>query len=174
MRKGLIHIYTGEGKGKTTAAVGLAIRAKSRRLRVLFAQFMKGNKKGGELELLESLSIKTKRFNRVLSPYFYPDIDKEKLKRETNKSLKNIKKIMSSDDFDLIVLDEFNCLIPEGLLTENEAVDLITHKPERLELVLTGRGATERLIKAADYVTNMKMIKHPFSKGIMARKGIEY
>ncbi|MBI5188866.1 MAG: cob(I)yrinic acid a,c-diamide adenosyltransferase [Nitrospirae bacterium] len=173
-QRGLIHIYTGEGKGKTTAAIGLAIRAKSRGLRVLFAQFMKGNKKEGELELLENLSITIKRFDRVVSPHFYPNVDKEKLKSEANKSIRNIKKIMSNNDFDLIALDEFNCLLAEGLLTEDEALDLITNKPEGLELVLTGRGATERLIEAADYVTEMKMVKHPFSKGIRARKGIEY
>ncbi|MBM4135267.1 MAG: cob(I)yrinic acid a,c-diamide adenosyltransferase [Nitrospira sp.] len=174
MRKGLVHIYTGEGKGKTTAAVGLAIRAKSRGLRVLFAQFMKGDKKGGEIELLKKLSIKTKRFQRVLSPYFYPNIDKEKLKFETYKSLKNINKIILSNDFDLIVLDEFNCLIQEGLLTENEALELISNKPANLELVLTGRGATKRLIEIADYVTEMNGVKHPFYSGISARKGIEY
>ncbi len=74
----------------------------------------------------------------------------------------------------MLILDEFNCLLAEGLLTDEAAVDLILNKPEQLELVLTGRGATKRLIEAADYVTEMKIVKHPFSKGIKARRGIEY
>lgn len=85
-----------------------------------------------------------------------------------------IKKIMQKESFDLIILDEFTHLIPEGLLTEKEAIDFISNKPETLELVITGRGAPENLIATADYVTDMKMIKHPFSRDIKARKGIEY
>lgn len=81
---------------------------------------------------------------------------------------------MQNERFDMIILDEFNCLLAEGLLTDNEAIDFISHKPEHMELVLTGRGATKRLIEAADYVTGMKMLKHPFSRGIRARRGIEY
>ncbi len=173
-KKGYIHIYTGEGKGKTTAAIGLAVRAKSRGLRVLFVQFMKGGINGGEIEMLESISVTTKKFDKVLSPHFYPDIDKEKLKTEVKTALDFIKKAMSENNFDLIVLDEFNYLILEGLLTEDEALDLISHKPEDIELVITGRGATEKLIEAADYVTYMKMLKHPYTAGIKAREGIEY
>ncbi len=81
---------------------------------------------------------------------------------------------MEDKKFDMIVLDEFNCLLDEGLLTEGEAIDFISNKPVDLELVLTGRGTTKKLIQAADYVTEMKMIKHPYSKGIRARKSIEY
>lgn len=174
MAKGLIHIYTGEGKGKTTAAVGLAIRAKSRGLRVLFAQFMKGGTNTGEVKVLKDIGVTTKKFSKIRSPYFYPDIDRKQLKKDVNEAIVYIKKIMKDGKFDMIILDEFNCLLAEGLLTEDEALDLITHKPEGLELVLTGRGATKRLLEAADYVTEMKMIKHPFSKGIKARIGIEY
>lgn len=174
MAKGCIHIYTGEGKGKTTAAIGLAIRAKSRGLRVLLAQFMKGITNIGEINILKNISVTTKKFPKIRSPYFYPDINRKQLKKDVNEALGYIKKIMKDGKFDMIILDEFNCLLSEGLLTEDKAVDLISHKPEHLELVLTGRGATKRLIQTADYVTEMKPIKHPFSKGIKARKGIEY
>lgn len=174
MAKGLIHIYTGEGKGKTTAAIGLAIRAKSRGLRVLFAQFMKGGTNMGEVKVLKDIGVATKKFSKIRSPYFYPSIDREQLKKDVKEAIVYIKKLIKDERFDMIILDEFNCLLAEGLLTEGEALDLITHKPEQLELVLTGRGTTKRLIQAADYVTDMKMIKHPFYKGIMARRGIEY
>jgi cob(I)alamin adenosyltransferase len=171
MKKGLIHIYTGDGKGKTTSAVGLAIRAKSRGLRVLFAQFMKQNT-GGETKLLEQLSIKVLHFENVLSPLFHPNIDKNLLQEQARNALQSIKSMLNQ--FDLAVLDEFNCLLPEELITEEEAVTFLKEKPEEVELILTGRGATERLKQLADYVTEMKTVKHPFQKGIKARKGIEY
>lgn len=174
MQQGCIHIYSGEGKGKTTAAVGLAIRAKSRGLRVLFAQFMKGSADRGEISILKKLSVTTKKFPQIHPPYFNPDIDREKLRKEVIKALEYTKKVMKKGNFDMVILDEFNYLLAESLLTEDEAMDLISHKPDHLELVLTGRGATKRLIQTADYITDMKMIKHPFSKGIKARKGIEY
>ncbi len=174
MQKGYIHIYTGNGKGKTTAAIGLAIRAKSRGLRVLFVQFMKGGTEAGEISLLKKLSISTKKFSKILSPYFHPEADRATLKKEVANALMSIKKIMRKESFDLIILDEFTHLISEGLLTEKDAVDFISDKPGALELVITGRGAPENLIAVADYVTEMKMIKHPLTSGIKARKGIEF
>ncbi len=174
MKHGCVHIYTGEGKGKTTAAVGLAIRAKSRGLKVLFVQFMKGGADSGEINILKNISVTTKKFSRIRSPYFYPDINRKQLKKDVNEAVAYIKKIAAGAGFDMLILDEFNCLLAEGLLTDEAAVDLILNKPEQLELVLTGRGATKRLIEAADYVTEMKIVKHPFSKGIKARRGIEY
>jgi cob(I)alamin adenosyltransferase len=174
MAKGLIHIYTGDGKGKTTAAIGLAIRAKSRGLHVLFTQFMKGRANTGEISILKDIGVTTKKFTKVRSPYFYPDIDRKQLKKDVNEAIAYIKKIMKDGKFDMIILDEFNCLLYEGLLTEDEVINLISHKPDHLELILTGRGVTKRLISIADYVTEMKMLKHPFSKGTKARRGIEY
>jgi len=173
-KKGCIHIYTGEGKGKTTAAVGLAIRAKSRGLRVLFAQFMKGRASTGEVNILRDISVTVKRFYRIRSPFFYPDIDMEQLKKNVDEALAYIKRVIQRGRFDVIVLDEFNCLVDEGLLSEDRAINLLSNRPANLELILTGRGVTKRLIQTADYVTEMKMIKHPFLKGVRARKGIEY
>lgn len=174
MLKGYVHIYTGCGKGKTTAAVGLALRAQSRGLRVLFVQFMKGGKTISETKLLEQCAVTVKKFNSVRSPLFDPDVKKSYLKKHMFKALDDIKKIMIKKDFDVIILDEFLCLLSEKLLTDREALDFISHRPFETELVLTGRGAPKKLIQAADYATEMKMLKHPFSKKVPARKGIEY
>ncbi len=172
MDKGLIHIYTGDGKGKTTAAVGLSIRAKSRGFKTLFVQFFK-ERSGGEPFLLNDIGISTIIFDKVKSPFFNPSIDKIKLKKEVNKALSSLKKVFSENKYDLIILDEFICLITEGLLSENKAVKFIESKPDRLELVLTGRGASDKLISIADYVTSMQNIKHPYERNIRVRKGIE-
>lgn len=171
---GLIHVYTGEGKGKTTAALGLALRAKSRGFKVLFAQFMKSSVRSSELQMLKKLSICIKNFDSVSSPLFSPGTDRIKIRENVMTALNHLKKIMASDDFDLIILDEFNCILSESLITDEEAMDFIARRPERLELVLTGRGATDRLVDLADYVTYMKSVKHPFGKGLKARKGIEF
>lgn len=174
MSKGCIHIYTGEGKGKTTASVGLTVRARSRGLRILFVQFMKGGATPGEINLLRDIHVSIKKFSKIRSPYFNPDIDRKQLRKYVDEAITYIEDVMNNKNFDMIVLDEFNCLITEGLLSEDRAVKLISSKPANLELILTGRGATKRLIQTADYVTEMRVIKHPFSKGIKARKGIEY
>jgi cob(I)alamin adenosyltransferase len=171
--KGLVHIYTGEGKGKTTSAIGLAIRARSRGKKVLFAQFFKERDSLSELSLLEKLGIDTVVFDTIKSPFFHPAISKSFLRDEVIKALEFLKRIFSEQRPDLVVLDEFICLVSEQVLTEQEAVLFIVEKPEKIEVVLTGRGATDRIIALADYVTNMQNIKHPFDRGIPARKGIE-
>jgi cob(I)alamin adenosyltransferase len=174
MDKGLIHIYTGDGKGKTTAAVGLAVRAKSRGLKTLFAQFFKENKSGGEISHLDAIGVNTFVFDKIISPLFNPSIDKNLLKDEVKKAFACLKDIFSEEKFDLIILDEFICLIREGLLSEDEVIKFLRDKPDSLELVLTGRGASERLIDVADYVTYMQKIKHPYKNNIKGRKGIEF
>jgi cob(I)alamin adenosyltransferase len=171
--KGLVHIYTGEGKGKTTSAIGLAIRARSRGKRVLFAQFFKEKDSVSELSLLEQLGIDTLVFDTIKSPFFNPSISRDFLRAETLKALEFIKNLLSGQKPDLVVLDEFICLVSEQVLAEQEAVTFLAEKPEKIEIVLTGRGATDRIIGLADYVTNMQNIKHPFDRGIPARKGIE-
>ncbi len=168
----MIHIYTGEGKGKTTASVGLAVRARSRGLRVLFAQFMKPDVKGGELELLGGLSVEVRRYPGIKSPLFNPGLDREELKARSLEALSEI--IDMAGSFELVVIDEFNNLVGAGVLTEGEAVDFMKRFPAGTELVLTGRGATEVMWREADYVTYMKSIKHPLTKGRSKREGIEY
>lgn len=171
MQEGYIHIYTGDGKGKTTAAVGLALRARSRGLRVLFVQFMK-REAGGEADLLEALSITVRRFNNVLSPFFEPGADRESIMLEARKALGSVRQMLAG--FDLAVLDEFNVLLSEGLLSKDEALRFLEARSPGTELVLTGRGAPGWLLELADYVTEMKAMKHPFSSSRKAREGIEF
>ncbi len=170
--KRFIHVYTGEGKGKTTAAVGLAVRAKSRQLKVLFAQFMKSEHNGGETALLKELSVDVRIFKEIKSPLFYPDID---VKQMREMAIKRLNEILSvANRYDMIIIDEFNNLVRSKILPEEYALEFIDRFPEETELVLTGRGATEEMIARADYVTYMKAIKHPHKEGLSAREGIEY
>ena len=171
--KGLIHIYTGEGKGKTTSALGLALRSRSHGKRILFAQFFKEKDEQSELSLLERLGVKILVFDTIKSPLFYPSIDKGYLRDEVKKALDVLQELISSNAFDLVVMDEFICLVSEDVISEKKAIVFLQKKPISLELVLTGRGATERIMAEADYVTYMKHIKHPYDRGIKARKGIE-
>ena len=171
--KGLVHIYTGEGKGKTTSAIGLAIRARGRGKKILFAQFFKEKDSPGELALLEQLGITTIVFDAIKSPFFNPDINRDYLREEVKKALRQLHIYFLEEQPNLVILDEFLCLVSEDVLREDEAVSFIAERPVNIEIVLTGRGATEQIISLADYVTNMQNIKHPFDKGISARTGIE-
>ncbi|GAB4390282.1 MAG: cob(I)yrinic acid a,c-diamide adenosyltransferase [Thermodesulfovibrionales bacterium] len=171
MQEGLIHVYTGEGKGKTTAAAGLALRARSRGLKVLFAQFMK-EAPGGEVDLLEGVSAEVARFRGVLSPFFHPEVDRAALRREAQKALEALGPRLG--EFDLVVLDEFVGLVSAGLLEKDEALGFLRAKPPETEVVLTGRGAPQWLLEEADYVTEMRAVKHPFARGMSAKKGIEF
>jgi cob(I)alamin adenosyltransferase len=174
MNKGLIHIYTGNGKGKTTSAVGMSVRARSRGLRTLFVQFFKEPDSGSEISLLSTLGIDTLVFDQVKSPLFHPEIDKPSLREESKKALSCLMRLFEENEFDVIVLDEFICLVAEGILTEEETIEFVRNKPDSAELVLTGKGATDKLIGLADYVTFMQNIKHPYEKDMKARQGIEF
>ena len=174
MKKGLIHIYTGGGKGKTTAAVGLAVRARSRNFRVLFSQFFKEKNFKGETDILKQIGVDVHIFRTVKSPLFNPTAGRNDLKKEAKKALSYLKKIFSENRYDLIILDEFLCMISEGLISEDEAVKFIRSKPGSLELVMTGRGLFPKIADEADYLTFMKEVKHPYKKNIRARKGIEF
>ncbi len=175
MAKGMIHVYTGEGKGKTTAAFGLAIRAAGQGKKVLILQFLKSRvKDSGVIKILSKSRIKVVKFKGQISPLFDPGVKLSNLKESIKKAITiSIKKI-KSDFYDVVILDEFNTLLRNGFANMRDVNALLEVKPERLELVFTGRGAPKELIKSADYVTEMKMIKHPFNKGFKARKGIEF
>lgn len=171
-KTGLLHVYTGNGKGKTTAAVGLAVRAKSRGLRVLFAQFMK-NIEGGETELLRGLGVEIMRFKDVVSPHFNPDAPKSDIRRHALSAMVELAGAVKG--FDMAVLDEFIHLVQLELITEAEAREFICSRPAGLEMVLTGRGAPKWLLDEADYATEMRNIKHPIHGGaVKSRNGIEY
>ncbi len=172
--KGLIQVYTGDGKGKTTASIGQAIRAKGHKFKVCFVYFFKNPKDFpyGEVELLKGLGIEVVSFVPH-HPHFYKNITAEQIREECLKAIESIKEIFQKG-YDMLILDEILITIRDGFLKEEEILDLLEKKPESLEIILTGRGATKKVIERADLVTEMKKIKHPFNRGVKGRKGIEY
>ena len=175
-KSGLLHIYTGEGKGKTTAAIGLAVRAAGNGMKVLFVQFLKGGEESGELKIFKKIqeNIEVIRFDQRHPIFFKKGDTKEGLVNAAKDALNLIDEKIKSGKYNLVILDEINNVVSQGWADVNELKDIIRKRPEGLEIVLTGRGASEELIEIADYVTDMKAVKHPFKKGIKARKGIEY
>ncbi len=175
MAKGLIHVYTGDGKGKTTSAIGLAVRAAGHNKNVLILQFLKSRTRDrGEIAVAKKCGITVIKFKGQTSPFFNPEVTLSMLKKAVKESISVSLEKIKSNDYDLIIMDEFINLISTEYATMADARKIIKAKPERLEIVFTGRGAPKELIKIADYVTEMRMIKHPFSKGLKARKGIEF
>ena len=169
--KGYIQVYTGNGKGKTTAALGLALRAVGAGLRVYIAQFVKGTDYS-ELNAVERLSdvITLKQYGLGFFVNREPNDDDIRAARE---GLKEIRDIMCSNTYDVVILDEANIAAGYHLFSVEDLLDFIGAKPENVELVITGRRADPRIIKAADLVTEMKEIKHYYHRGIKARIGIE-
>ena len=175
MPKGLIHVYTGDGKGKTTAAFGLAMRAAGHGKRVLILQFLKSRTKDpGERTIAAECGIKVIKFKGQTTPLFDPTIKRSDLKHNIKEAIGVSIKHIKNGDYDLIVLDEFNNLFRDGYATVEDINNVIKVQPEGVELVFTGRDAPKELIEIADYVTEMRMIKHPSSNGVTARKGIEF
>jgi len=174
-KKGLIQVYTGEGKGKTTAAVGLACRARGYNLKVCYIYFHKQPDRFGygELKSLRKLGVNVFGFAKK-HPHFYKKINSADIHKECLKGIKFIKRIFERDEYDLLILDEILISLRDGFLEEKELLDLFGFKPENLEIILTGRGATQKIIKKVDLVSEIKKIKHPFDYGIKGRKGIEY
>lgn len=173
--KGLIQIYTGNGKGKTTAAVGLSIRAISHGLNVCYIFFHKDpdSWEYGELRILKELGVEVYGFAKK-HPYFSGVINEGEIRKECLKALDFIKEISRQNKYDVLILDEINISLRDGFLKEEEVIEILNSKPEKLEIVLTGRGCPEKLIEKADLVSEIKKIKHPFDKGLLGRKGIEY
>lgn len=171
LKKGLIQVYTGNGKGKSTAAFGLAIRAAGAGLKVYIAQFIKG-KTYSELNTIRKIkNIELYQCGRGCFIHHRPkkpDIDYARL------GLGNARSKMLSGKYDLVILDEINVALKLGLVTAGDIKKLIDIKPESVELILTGRYFPRNLLPRADLVTEMREIKHPYRKGCKARKGIEY
>lgn len=171
LSRGIVQVYTGDGKGKTTAALGLAMRATGQGLRVIFIQFMKGDPNCGEHRFVE----KYRPFEMV--QLYRSDVfttPKEQLKREAAETFAFAEKAISGGRYDVVILDEVLVAVRDGLIDAVEVVGLIRKRPEKVELVLTGRNAPPEVVKAADLVTEMLMIKHPFTEGLSARRGIEF
>ncbi len=175
LEKGLIQIYTGDGKGKTTAALGQGIRAAGTGLEVYMVQFLKTSPTG-ELNIIEEIeNFSVFRFESEKNFFWnLTDEEKELLQRETDEAVDFIEKTLKEEECDLLILDEFFGSLGNGLIDEERFLNILKNKPENIEVVMTGRNAPESFVEIADYVTEMKMIKHPFTEGIQSRKGIEY
>ena len=173
--QGLTIVNTGNGKGKTTAALGLALRAWGNGLKVLILQFIKGSWKYGELKAIQQLAPNI--IIRQMGEGFTQQEDEsesEKHRVAAQKTLETAKKEMNSGSWDMIILDELNYAIKFGLIQVEQAVALIALKPQQMHLVITGRDAKEEIIACSDLVTEMKEVKHPYKAGIKAQRGIEF
>ncbi len=171
MRKGYVQVYTGTGKGKTTAAFGLALRAAGAGLKVFIAQFIK-KRKCSEHLMLEQIrdQITVRQYGKGFFLKRNPNASDIKAARD---GLDEIRKIVRSGAYDLVILDEANVASHYGLFSIDDLLDLMQTKPNSVELVITGRYADERVIRKADLVTEMREIKHYREKGVKARRGIE-
>ncbi len=175
-RTGLVHIYTGEGKGKTTAAVGLGLRACGSGLKVLLVQFLK-SAATGELEAIKRLEPDFKVIRGFTCKKFSWDMTGEELEhtaREAAEMFEQAKAVVQTGQYELVILDEILGTVSLNFLPLETVLDFVKNKPEKVELVMTGRNAHKAFVEAADYVSEIKAVKHPYEKGMAARKGIEY
>ncbi|ADT84588.1 cob(I)yrinic acid a,c-diamide adenosyltransferase [Thermococcus barophilus] len=168
---GLVHIYTGNGKGKTTAALGLALRMLGNGGRVIIIQFMKAPKVYGEYFMAEKCGYVIESYGLPKFVHGEPDEDDV---QAAKRALERAKEVVKSGEWDLVVLDEICVALGFGMLDVEEVKELVKSKAPNTELVLTGRYCPEELFELADYVTEMREIKHPYQKGITARRGVEY
>lgn len=175
---GYIQVYTGNGKGKTTASLGLAMRALGRCWKVLIIMFTKGGDDYGELkafrELAPDIANNLKIVQAGLDRIVYIDNQNEKDREEILKGWNLAKKAIENDEYQLIILDEANIAIDLGIIDVDEVVDVLKNKPDNMEIVLTGRNAHPKIIEIAHLVSNIEPVKHYWNTGIAARKGIEY
>jgi cob(I)alamin adenosyltransferase len=173
LEKGLVQVYTGNGKGKTTASFGLALRAIGRGLKVYIIQFIKGGFDYGELYIadkLPGLTLKAYGRGKFISEKKPDKIDVDLARA----ALKEAQDVVRSGEVDVVILDEINVALNLKLVEIEKVLKLIKEKPEKMEIVLTGRNAPVEIVQAADLVTEMIEIKHPYNAGFKARKGIEY
>ena len=171
----MIHVYFGDGKGKTTAAVGLAARAAGNNMRVMFAQFLKTDGSGERLSLEKLESVMLTPCPRELKFTFEMD---EQEKQQTANLYRGLfeRSVAAAlaQRFDMIILDEIFDAVNEGFLSEADVFEFIANAPSSMEIVMTGRNPSERFLDAADYITEFRKIKHPYDRGVSGRKGIEF
>lgn len=173
LERGLIQVYTGEGKGKTTAALGLALRAAGHGLRVEIIQFMKGWPGYGELKGVDLLpGVEIHPFGR--EGWVHPTQPEPEDVARAAKALDFAWEAMVGGEIDILILDEINVALDYGLVSLDRVLRLLEDKPPAVELILTGRDAHEEVIRRADLVSEMRKVKHPFDAGLAARQGIEY
>ncbi len=175
-KEGLTIVYTGKGKGKTTAALGIALRAVGYEKKICMIQFIKGSWHYGEMHSSRRLEPEFEMI--AIGKGFVGIIDDKNSKQEHENIAKEAIKISSekiqAGKYDIVILDEINYAINLGLINVEDVINLIKSKPEKLDLILTGNYARDEIIELADLVTEMKEIKHPFQRGIKARKGIDF
>ena len=170
-REGKVQLYTGDGKGKTTAAVGQAIRALGHGHRVLLVQFLKG-RPSGEVKILgEMKNVTVERFGSSKFVCGKPTPEDTELAK---KGFERAREAVLSGDYELVILDEINLLIDYNMIDVSQVVDLIKKRPKGVELILTGRNAHPRIVDAADLVSEIRDVKHYYERGIAARPGVEY
>lgn len=175
-KDGFVIVYTGNGKGKTTAALGMALRAAGYNHKICIIQFIKGSWPYGEMESIKRLEPEVEL---VIAGKGFVGIIDDKSPREVHQKVAKeaiaiSKEKMQSGNYNIVILDEVNYAINLGLVDVSDVLDLIKSKPEKLNLVLTGNHAKNEIIDAADLVTEMKEIKHPYKSGIKAKKGIDF
>ncbi len=170
-KKGYIQIYTGDGKGKTTAALGMAIRAAGHGTKTYIGQFMKGQHYGELTALCNHPYITIEQYGDV--ECVHREEVTQKHMDQAHRGLELARRAMLSKKYDIIVLDEINVAVWFDLITTEEVLELLNHRPENVEVILTGRRAPEELIKIADLVSEVKEIKHYYTRGVKARNGIE-
>jgi cob(I)alamin adenosyltransferase len=171
--KGLVQVFTGDGKGKTSAAIGAVIRALGHGLKAYVAFFMKGDHPYGERQILSKLpGVTLEGFGS--RDFVDPKNIKPEERQEAERALATAREAMLSGKYDLVVLDEVNVAVSFGLISVDDVLKLIKEKPQKVELILTGRRADTKLVQAADLVTECLKIKHPYDTGVAARGGIEF
>ncbi len=175
IRRGLIIVNTGPGKGKTTAAMGTALRAVGNGMKVLMLQFLKGSWHYGELDAVQAFGDKfvMKQMGRGFVKVGGAETDPEDI-RMVEEAWAEAEKAIHSGEWDLVILDEINYAIGYKMLDPEKVVDVLKRKPELVHVILTGRNAHPTIVEVADTVTEMREVKHAYTKGIMAQRGIEY
>lgn len=173
---GLIIVYTGDGKGKTTASLGICIRAVGYDMKVAIVQFVKGSWHYGEIDGIKKLLPNVELFQggKGFVGIIDDDLPVEEHRKAAKETLDFAEEMMLSGKYDILILDELNVAVSLGLVSIRDAMALLDKKPEKMDIVITGRNAHKDLIDKADLVTEMKEIKHPFQKGILAQKGVDY
>lgn len=170
---GLVQVFTGDGKGKTSAALGVVMRCLGHGMRAHITFFMKGEFPYGEQKTLARLpNVTFGRFGHL--EFVDPNNVKPEEKEQAREALSDARKAVMSGEYDLVVLDEVNVATAWGLIDVEDVVALVKERPERTEIILTGRHADERIVQLADLVTEMREVKHPFRKGMASRKGMDY
>jgi cob(I)alamin adenosyltransferase len=175
VRRGLIIVNTGPGKGKTTAAIGTALRAVGQGMRVLMLQFLKGSWHYGELDAVKAFGDKfvMKQMGRGFVKVGAEKPDPEDV-RMVEEAWKEAERALQSGEWDLLVLDEINYAISYGMLDPAKVVEALKSKTEQVHVILTGRNAHPSIVEIADTVTEMRQVKHAYERGVMAQRGIEY